>query len=267
VLEELYRDPPGPDPRPRPNTLAAWRGRAAELTATLAADAGLGGEDARSAAARARIEALVGGFLGREAHTKSPLRPDPELIEARFGNREDDARPALDLGGFALHGKIDRVDVTAGEGPAGLIRDYKASRVVTPAAKLGEEGKLQLPLYARALADLWGVRPLGGIYEPLGATGDPRPRGFLRRDDGEAALSGLDLVARDLLDDDAFEGVLSDAAGTAAEIVEAMREGRIDRDPIDDECPRYCTFQAICRRERAARQAPAATDEEEEEPL
>jgi ATP-dependent helicase/DNAse subunit B len=264
VLESLYRDPPGPDPRPRPDSLGAWRARAAELTTEFAADAGLGSDDARSAAARARIEALVGGFLGREARTASPLRPEPELIEASFGRGEDDSRPALDLGGFELHGKVDRVDVTAGDEPAGLIRDYKASRLVTPAAKLAEEGKLQLPLYAHALARLWGVRPLGGIYEPLAATDDPRPRGFVRGDEKDGALAGLDLVTRDLLADDAFEAVLSDAAETAAEIVEAMRAGRIDRDPIDDECPRYCTFQAICRRERAARQAPAPGDEEEE---
>jgi ATP-dependent helicase/DNAse subunit B len=264
VLEELYRNPPGPDPRPRPDSLGAWRRRAAELTASFAADDALGGDDPRSAAARARVEALVGGFLGREAQAASPLRPHPELIEASFGRGEDDAKPALDLGGFALHGKIDRVDLTAGDEPAGLIRDYKASRVVTPAAKLAEQGKLQLPLYALALARVWGVRPLGAIYEPLGATDDPRPRGFVRRDDEHGALEGLDLVARDRLDDDAFEEILSDTAGAAAEIVEAMREGRIDRDPIDDECPRYCTFQAICRRERAARQVPSAADEEEE---
>jgi ATP-dependent helicase/DNAse subunit B len=266
VLETLYREPPGEDPRPRPASLGTWRRRAAELTAEFAADAGLGGDDARSAAARARIEALVGGFLGREAATPSVLRPDPRLIEASFGKGEDDARPALDLGGFALHGKIDRVDVTAGGERAGLIRDYKASRVVTPAAKLAEEGKLQLPLYAHALSRLWGIRPLGGIYEPLGATEDPRPRGFVRRDEADDALAGLELVTRDLLEHDAFDEVLSEAAASAAEIVAAMRSGRIDRDPIDDECPRYCTFQAICRRERAARQAPAAAEDDDEEP-
>jgi ATP-dependent helicase/DNAse subunit B len=267
VLESLYRDPPGPEPRPRPDSLGAWRARAAELTSEFAADAGLGSDDARSAASRARIDALVGGFLGREARTASPLRPDPNLIEASFGRGEDDSRPALDLGGFELHGKVDRVDVTGGGEPAGLIRDYKASRAVTPAAKLAEEGKLQLPLYAHALARLWGVRPLGGVYEPLGATDDPRPRGFVLGDEKDGALGGLDLVATDLLAEEAFEAVLSDAAESASEIVEAMREGRIDRDPIDDECPRYCTFQAICRRERAPRQAPAADDEEEEPEL
>jgi hypothetical protein len=30
-----------------------------------------------------------------------------------------------------------------------------------------------------------------------------------------------------------------------------MRAGRIRRDPLNGECPRYCTYQAICRLERA----------------
>jgi ATP-dependent helicase/DNAse subunit B len=264
VLEELYRDPPGPGSRPTPESLAAWRRRAAELTSALAADAGLGGGDARSAASRARVEALVGGFLGRDARRASPLRPNPALIEASFGRGGEDARPPLEIGDFELHGKIDRIDVAGGDEPAGLVRDYKLSRLVPSAAKLEAEGKLQLPLYAHALERLWGIRPVGGVYEPLGATDDPRPRGFLRAEAKDGALEGLELVSTDLLADDAFEEVLSGAAERAGEIVAAMRAGRIDRDPIDDECPRFCTFQAICRRERAPRQATVAADEDEE---
>ena len=30
-----------------------------------------------------------------------------------------------------------------------------------------------------------------------------------------------------------------------------MRAGDIDRDPLNGECPKYCTFQPICRLERA----------------
>jgi len=266
VLEELYRDPPGPEPLPRPASLAAWQRRAAELTASLAPDVGLGGADARGAAARARVEALVGGFLAREANTESPLRPAPELVEASFGTDADDAKPAFALGGFSLHGKIDRIDVSAGGERAGLIRDYKASRRVTPAARLADEGKLQLQLYALALAREWGIRPLGGVYEPLGATDDPRPRGFLRLQERDGALDGLRVVPNDLLGEPEFEQMLGAAAQQAAAVVEGMRAGRIDRDPIDDECPSFCTFQAMCRRDRAARHAPAVAEEEEDEP-
>ena len=84
VLERLYRAPARAGPRAATGTVAAWRPRR-RARAELAADAGLGGEDARSATARARIEALVGGFLERESRASSPLRPDPELLEASFG--------------------------------------------------------------------------------------------------------------------------------------------------------------------------------------
>jgi ATP-dependent helicase/DNAse subunit B len=264
VLEELYRAPPGPDPVPRPQTVAAWRRRASELANELAADVGLGGEDARGASARARIEALVGGFVEREAHASSPLRPDPELLEASFGAGERDARPALDLGGFSLHGKIDRVDLAPG-GRAGLIRDYKGSRRVTSGAKLLDEGKLQLQLYARALSRQWGIEPLGGVYEPLAATDDTRPRGILRKDERDDALEGLHTVDRDLLEPEQFDAALDAATVRAAEIVAGMRAGRIQRDPIDDRCPSFCTFQAICRRERAIGPEPSPVEDEDEE--
>jgi ATP-dependent helicase/DNAse subunit B len=264
VLEELYRSPPGSDPLPRPGTVAAWRRRAGELANELAAESGLGGEDARSATSRARIEALVGGFLERESRASSPLAPDPELLEASFGAEDDDARPALDLGDFGIHGKIDRVDVTP-DGRAGLIRDYKGSRRVTSGAKLLDEGKLQLQLYARALSRQWGIEPLGGVYEPLAATDDARPRGVLRKDERGAALDGVNAVDRDLLDPVEFEAALDAAAARAAEIVAGMRAGRIQRDPIDDRCPSYCTFQAICRRERAVGPEPSVAAKEDEE--
>jgi ATP-dependent helicase/DNAse subunit B len=264
VLEELYRSPPGSDPVPRPATVAAWRRRAGELANELAAASGLGGQDARSATSRARIEALVGGFLERESRASSRLTPNPELLEASFGAEDDDARPALDLGGFGIHGKIDRVDVTS-EGRTGLIRDYKGSRRVTSGVKLLDEGKLQLQLYARALSRQWGIEALGGVYEPLAATDDARPRGILRKDERGAALDGVNAVDRDFLDPDEFEAALDAAAARAAEIVAGMRAGRIQRDPIDDRCPSYCTFQAICRRERAVGPEPSVAAEEDEE--
>ncbi len=101
------------------------------------------------------------------------------------------------------------------------------------------------------------------MYEPLGAARDPRPRGLLRKSEKDDALDGLALVGSDLVDDAEFERTLDAAATRAAEIVAAMRGGVIKRDPPEDECPRYCTFQSICRRERGA--TPPEEDEEEEE--
>ena len=76
---------------------------------------------------------------------------------------------------------------------------------------------------------------------------------------------GLELVGPDLVPAEEFDDALRAAEERAGEIVAAMRRGEIDRNPIDDSSPRFCTFQAICRRERSARQERDALDEDEEE--
>ena len=233
----------GGEPLPRPQTLDDWRRRASELIASQAAEHGLGADDARGVTSRARMAALIGGFLEREAAASLSVQPDRELLEASFGEDEHDARPPLDLDGFGLHGKIDRVDVPANGDAAGLIRDYKVSRIVTTGANLEKEGKLQPQLYALALKRLWGRRPLGGLYQPLAGTDNHRPRGIARAAEANGPLTGLDLYDKDLLDDDDFEAALDAAAARAREIVAAMRGGEIDRNPIDDRCPPFCTFQ------------------------
>jgi len=69
-------------------------------------------------------------------------------------------------------------------------------------------------------------------------------------------LDGLGLKTRKGPTADHVEGAefvreLDDARKRAIEAGARMREGKITRDPLNDECPKYCTFQAICRLERA----------------
>jgi hypothetical protein len=166
------------------------------------------------------------------------------------------------MDGYELHGKIDRVDVGGPEGgKRALLRDYKTSRLVTSAAKLEQEGKLQLQLYSIAVQELWGIDPAGGIYEPLGATGDHRPRGIANGEERHL-LEGLDLYGNDILDSEEFAEAMDRARALAAEIVERMRTGDIRRDPLEDSCPKWCEFAPICRRERAR---PAPEDEEDDD--
>jgi RecB family exonuclease len=207
---------------------------------------------------------LIERFLEREARSESPLRPEPSLIEAKFGDEEHDDRAALGLNGLRLHGKIDRVDVAPG-GAMGLVRDYKSGKA-TAAAKLEEEGKLQPQLYMLALRDLWQIEPIGGVYVPLSGK-DPsevRARGILDKREKEGLLAGEHFVRTDFLDDDELTEALAAAHLRASEIAGAMRAGRITRDPIEDRCPRYCRFQPICRRERAVIVEPEPDEEEEE---
>jgi hypothetical protein len=73
-----------------------------------------------------------------------------------------------------------------------------------------------------------------------------------------------------VLDGDEFEAALAEAASRAGAAVARMRRGDIERDPGPpegskghDQCPRYCTFAPICRRERAPFVVPLDEDEEE----
>jgi ATP-dependent helicase/DNAse subunit B len=270
ILERLYREPPSGSPRPRPGEVTAWQQRAQRLAGELAGAHALDGDGATARAARRRAEIMVCAYLERDAADESKLAPRPDLIEARFGY-EDGEHPALTIGDpaplgspggslracFRLRGKIDRIDVDA-SGALGLLRDYKTSTSATSGARLQDEGKLQLQLYAIAASELFGIEPIGAVYEPLGAR-DGRPRGILRK----SAMELLDpnrFYRTDFLDDDDFDAKLDDARELAAELVGRIRDGDIRRDPIGGECPDWCECTPICRQERGA---PLPDGEEE----
>jgi RecB family exonuclease len=261
ALERLYGEPPGGEPLPRPATLEDWVGRGLELVAEEAERRHLSERQPADVAMRRRVERLLAAFLRREAGRPGTL--SPRLLEAGFGMGEEDERGPLDLGGWLLHGRIDRVDTGAG---GGLLYDYKLARAVTPQARFEREGKLQLPLYLLALRELWGIEAAAALYLPLRATKDPRPRGLARREEKEGALAGIDLVANDLLPDEEFEALLGRIRDLAGGHVAGIRAGAIDRNPLEGRCPTYCTFSQICRRERgiAAVEDPELADEETE---
>jgi RecB family exonuclease len=254
TLDRLYKERPGGSALPRPASLAAWMQRGRELLAEVAAEGELGDHPAERAMAR-RVERLLERFLAEEAERETGGF-EPWLLEATFGAREvDSERPALDLGGWGLHGAIDRVD-RAADGRAVVI-DYKLSGSVTPREKFEERAKLQLPLYLLAVAEHWGAEPVGGLYHALRGTSVRRPRGAVL---AEAAgdLGGYGLYERDVVDPEGWEELLADSRDRAGAIVARMRSGDIRRDPGPrrglrghDVCPAFCTFAPICRRDRA----------------
>jgi len=264
VLDRLYKERPGGDPLPRPGSLEAWSARGLELVAEVAAERELGSHPVERAMAR-RVERLLERFLAEEAERETGGF-EPWLLEAGFGEDEEDSeRPALDLGGWGLHGAIDRVD-RAADGRA-VVLDYKLAGAVTPREKFEEQAKLQLQLYLIAVAEHWGADAAGGVYHPLRGTSasSRRPRGAVR-EDAAAMLAPYDLYDNDLLEREEFEAMLSDARRRAGEIVARTRRGEIRRDPgprpglrNHDVCPAFCDFAPICRRDRA----PAEADEGE----
>jgi len=262
ALERLYREPPGAEPLPRPDSLQAWISRGRELVAEIAAGRGLGEHPAERAILR-RVEGLLARFLAEEAERDG--RFQPWLLEAGFGEAEEADRPVLEIDGWALHGAIDRVDRDA-DGRA-LVVDYKLSSSVTPLAKLEEEAKLQLQLYLIAVAELWDAPIVGGVYHPLRGSSLRRPRGAVL-DEAAEELASFGLSRTDVVDREAFDEVLSEARGRAGEIVARMRHGDIRRDPGPRRglrnhgvCPQFCDLAPICRRDRA----PVEALEEEDE--
>lgn len=260
VLEEIYDDPPGEEPRPTPSSLAAWQARARELITEMGAGR-LPREYADTGAALRRVEGLVLAFLADEAATPAAFRP--AHTEAAFGF-EDSEKGPLSLSGGGVHGQIDRIDL----GPSGeaLVQDYKSGAKVDGGAGMLDRGKLQLQLYMLAARELWGFELAGGVYRALGGRSDDarRPKGVLRKAVAED-LAGLRPRDRDHLDDDAFESVLDQAREKTEEIIGSIHEGKVIRDPIGGSCPDYCTFQPICRRERGLPdEEPFSPDEDEE---
>jgi ATP-dependent helicase/DNAse subunit B len=203
-----------------------------------------------------RVERLLERFLGEEAERETGGF-EPWLLEARFGEHPDAERPVLDLGGWGLHGAVDRVDRDA-DGRA-VVVDYKLAGAVTPREKFEERAKLQLPLYALAVAEHWGARPVAALYHPLRGTSVRRPRGVVSSEAAEE-LAGYNLYPGDVVDPEGLEEELEAARKRAGAIVACIRGGEIRRDPGPreglrghDVCPAWCTFAPICRRDRSPR--------------
>ncbi|MFN8216264.1 MAG: PD-(D/E)XK nuclease family protein [Solirubrobacterales bacterium] len=264
VLERLYAERPGGDPLPRPGSLPAWSGRGRELLADLVGEREIGEHPAERAMVR-RVARLLDRFLAEEAARETGGFV-PWLLEASFGAEPDSERPTLDLGGWGLHGAIDRVD-RAADGRA-VVLDYKLSSAVTARQKFEEEAKLQLPLYLLAVAEHWGAAPVGGLYHPLRGTSSRRPRGVIAAG-AAGALAGYRLYDRDVVEEEEFAELLEDSRRRAGEIVARMRAGEIRRDPGPrpglrghDVCPQFCTYAPICRRDRAPRYVEVEEDAE-----
>ena len=255
-LHVLYSDPPGDDTIPRPGDLHRWQERFGEILDGLLSeeDSGFRGPDRRLAIARARVQ--VEKYLAEEAERETDLRPRPDLLERSFGFPENEGDPgALEIGDFKLRGFVDRIDV-APDGSRAIVRDYKTSKAVSGRAKIAEEGKLQLPLYMLVARDLLRLDPVGGLYHPLAAYSDRRGRGLAVLEEvKDGVLAGESIVTKgktpDAVPKDDFDEAIASAMETAVRYGARMRAGDIRRDPLAGSCPRYCTFQPICRLERA----------------
>jgi ATP-dependent helicase/DNAse subunit B len=179
-------------------------------------------------------------FIRREVELGLPLVP--RRFEVSFGTERaaPELQRGLDLGGFTVSGKIDRVDVDPFSAH-GIVQDYKSGEAYS-AQKIDTEARLQVPLYILALRDLVGLEPLGGLYRSL--SGEREARGLLRR---EARESLPNLAPRDYLPEDEFWTRLDTAQERAREAVRRLRDGDVRHDPRGGSCPTWCPDWSMCR--------------------
>ena len=184
----------------------------------------------------------LGEFVRGEARSEMPLVP--RRFEVSFGTERSapGLKAGLDLGGFAVSGKIDRVDLDPFSA-RGIVQDYKSGKGAHSAAKIESELRLQIPLYMLVLRDLLGVEPVGGLYRAL--AGERSARGVLRANAREELVPGF--AQRDYLDDEAFWALVDQAAARARGFVGRIREGHLLHDPKGGSCPSWCERGPICR--------------------
>src|SRR4029079_17681223 len=120
------------------------------------------------------LEAVV------RAEAESTLPLVPRRFEVSCGSERSapELQRGLELGGFSLSGKIDRIDLDP-LAARGIVWDYKSGKTAHSAAQIESAVKLQLPVYMIVLRARVGVEPLGGLYQPL--AGERKARGLLRK--------------------------------------------------------------------------------------
>jgi PD-(D/E)XK nuclease superfamily protein len=186
-------------------------------------------------------------FVRGEAETELPLVP--RRFEVSFGSERSapELQRGLDLGGFTLAGKIDRIDVDPFSA-RGIVQDYKSGKTAFSAAKIDSELRLQIPLYMLVLRDLVGIEPLGGVYRAL--AGERDARGLLRASAKEDGVPGF--ARNDYKDEDEFWAQIARAADHARGFVDRIRTGDVRHDPLGDAgCPPWCDLAPLCRVKRA----------------
>jgi RecB family exonuclease len=186
-------------------------------------------------------------LVRREAESPSPLVP--HKFEVSFGSERSapELQRGLDLGGFTVSGKIDRIDRDP-FGARGVVVDYKSGKTAHSARKIETELHLQIPLYMLVLRDLVGIEPLGGVYRAL--AGEGQARGLLRGESRDDALPGYS--RNDYVDEEAFWGQIERAADHARGLVERVRAGDVRHDPKGGfPCPSWCDKWPMCRVRRS----------------
>ena len=225
VLAELYSSHPGE--LPKAATIDQWIGEMESLVERLAPAHDVGGNSASHRIQRRQVATEMDRFLRREA-TRENTVYEPIDFERKFGFAEEGSMPALKGDGWRLRGMIDRIDRSPDN--RGVVFDYKSGpSSYKSLADMRREGKIQLPLYLKALEELWGLEPAAGLYIPIFAA-KMKARGLI--DETQAAsLEDIGLYKKDYTADIGQE--IQDGFERASIAAAKILRGHIAHDPSE----------------------------------
>jgi ATP-dependent helicase/DNAse subunit B len=192
---------------------------------------------ARRRAAVRRLEADLVRYLNDMAACSTPFHP--AHLELAFGFEEGLPALVLDDGGLPLRGRIDRIDID--DAGHAIVYDYKGRRAVE-GARWEQDRAFQVALYMAAVRALLGLEPVGGLYQPLGAS-DGRPRGLV----ADTVDEGVACVSTDRRDEPGFAEILDAAVGRAIEAAREARAGALEPRPATCAYQGGCAHPSICR--------------------
>jgi CRISPR/Cas system-associated exonuclease Cas4 (RecB family) len=185
---------------------------------------------------RRRMRAEIELFLDTDDRLRAERNSTPLTVEIGFGFDDDPGSVELPDGrSLRLRGRVDRIDATDDGGL--LVIDYKGGSKRPfegmEANPLNDGRRLQLPLYARAVAerlDRQGQRT--GLYW---LTKENEIREMVLDEDLEADLEGAVGAALDGIGNGVFPGVPGEVVGWPR---------------LSFENCRYCDFDRICPTDR-----------------
>jgi RecB family exonuclease len=193
---------------------------------------------ARQRSAIRRLEADLLRYLRKAASEATSFAPTH--LELSFGTERDDL-PPLRLGELAVAGRVDRVDT--GPGGTAAVYDYKGSEGY-PVRRWIPDGRLQVPLYMLAAREVLGLRPVAGLYQPIGK--EQKARGAVLKGTELEPLAGQ----YDRVDEAALEEVLEATAARAREVAAAVAAGELEPSPQTCGYRGECQYPGVCRCER-----------------
>ncbi len=213
---------------------------------------------------------LLWKFIKRE-HDLAPFELRPRFFEVSFGGAGRAPKTPIDpeisqdapvnLGGFQLRGKIDRIDTPkqnedgTAEGDAFAIIDYKSGKQTPPWYEIERGLSLQLPLYLRVAEDLLrshipALKGVAALYHKVLGEKSERKLGIALRSYTNKAFEVLgNKRTGGLLDSEEELAELIEQAVTKAKTyVDGVAAGQFPllEANLIEHC-KHCPYGSVCR--------------------